>query len=231
MGWTTCYVATEWKYVGGRRVVDRQKECDRLLNQNLYDSHGSYDRKDWTVIGSMKVLKSAMVGSTYYAAVETKTNGTSPYVSAAVFLTCGKGSDGTVWGYKDMDENMGPCEDKCPASILALLSPTDSKNALEWRERCRENIRMKAEERKNGPKPMYAPSGVKIWVEGRSWLITSDYYSKTTYYRACKFSKARWQKPEYAVRAFLDKYGTVGQRAEWMASGREYPKLWKEVAA
>lgn len=231
MGWTTCYTATEWKYVGGRRVVDRQKECDRLLNQNLYDSHGSYGRKDWTVIGSMKVLKSAMVGSTYYAAVETKKEGKAPFVWAAVFLTCGKGSDGTVWGYKDMDETMGPCEDKCPASILALLSPTEDKMAMEWRNRCRENIRIKAEERRNGPKPLYAPTGVKIWVEGRSWLITSDYYSKTTYYSACKFTKARWHKAEYAVRAFLDRYGTAEQKTEWITSGREYPRSWKEVAA
>ena len=39
-----------------------------------------------------------------------------------------------------LDENMGPCEADCPASILDLLSPTDNKHALDWRERCRANI-------------------------------------------------------------------------------------------
>lgn len=227
MGWTTCFTATEWKYVGGRRVVDRQKECDRILNQNLYDSHGSLDRNDWEVIGTMKVLKSAMVGSVYYAAIEVKRKGQDPYVSAAVFLTCGKSHDGTVWGYKDMDETMGPCEDKCPASILALLTPTDDKDSIEWRARCRENIRIKAEERKNGPKEIYAPAGVKIWTEGRSWLITSDYYQKTTYYRACRFTKAKWHKPEYAMSAFLERYGTNEQKAEY----EDVTRTRKEAAA
>ena len=231
MGWTTSYNATEWKNVGGRMVVDRQKECDRILSQNLYDSHNSFDRKDWTVIGSMKVLKSAMVERVYYAAVETKKNGQSPYVWAAVFLTCGRGKDGTVWGYKDMDETVGPNEDKCPASILALLSPTDSKNAKEWRDRCRENIRIKAHERINGPKTMYAPKGVKIWIDGRSWIVTSEDYTRRTCYRGCRFSKAKWHKPENAIKAFLDKYGTTEQKSEWMKSGNSYPQYWKGVAA
>lgn len=224
MGWTTCFTATEWKYHGGKRIVDRRKECDKLLTWENKD-------RDGNVIAVYRVIKSAMVGSTYYAAVERKRADGSRDVLAAVFNTCGRSSDGTIWGYKDMDETMGPCEDKCPASILALLTPTENKNAIEWRNRCRENIRIKAEERKNGPKPLYAPSGVKIWVEGRSWLITSEHYYRTTYYRACRFSKARWQKPEYAMRTFLDRYGTAEQKAEWMASGREYPKSWKVVAA
>ena len=231
MGWTKNFIATEWKICGGRRVVDRQKECDRLLNQKLYDSKGSSDRNDWEVIGTMKVLKSAMVGSVYYAATEVKRKGQEPYVTAAVFLTCGKSPDGTVWGYKDMDERMGPYEDKCPASILALLTPTDNKDAIEWRARCRENIRIKAEERKNGPRPLYAPTGVRMWVDGRSWLISSDEYIRETYFHACKFTKATWHNPENAMMAFLYKYGTAEQKAEYAASGRACPVEWKVVAA
>ena len=231
MGWTTSGYASEWKIVGGRRVVDRQKECDRMLNCPLYDSHGSYDRKDWTVIGAMKVLKSAMVGSVYYAAVETHKDGQSPFVWAAVFLTSGKGRDGSVWGYKDMDETMGPCEDKCPASILALLSPTDDKDANEWRERCRANIRRKAEERKNGPAPLYAPTGVRIWVEGKTWYIASDNCTRLSGYRSYRFSKSKWKKDEYAMRAFLEHFGTDEQKKEYASSGRACPATWKEVAA
>lgn len=44
------------------------------------------------------------------------------------------------FGYKDMTEEMGPCEDDCPERILNLLTPTDSEWALAWRERCRANI-------------------------------------------------------------------------------------------
>ena len=42
-----------------------------------------------------------------------------------------------------MGESSGPCEDHCPASILSLLSPTDSEYANNWRERCRKNIEAK----------------------------------------------------------------------------------------
>lgn len=39
-----------------------------------------------------------------------------------------------------LSENMGPCEADCPASILDLLTPTEHRHALDWRERCRANI-------------------------------------------------------------------------------------------
>jgi hypothetical protein len=43
-------------------------------------------------------------------------------------------------GYKDVDEEMGPCEDECPERILDLLTPTEVAYALDWRRRCREKI-------------------------------------------------------------------------------------------
>lgn len=46
-------------------------------------------------------------------------------------------------GYKDMDESMGPCESECPERILHLLSPTDHEYALNWRQRCWDNIACK----------------------------------------------------------------------------------------
>lgn len=46
-------------------------------------------------------------------------------------------------GYKDMDESMGPCESECPERILQLLSPTDHEYALNWRQRCWDNIARK----------------------------------------------------------------------------------------
>lgn len=39
-----------------------------------------------------------------------------------------------------LEESMGPCEDGCPAHILDLLTATDNKYALDWRERCRANL-------------------------------------------------------------------------------------------
>lgn len=217
MAWTHCF--------DGRRkadgTIDRRYECDRLCTWRTKDESGK-------VISSGEVLKSAMVGSTYYAAVRNKDG----KVWAAVFLTCGRTKfDNTAWGYKDMDETMGPNEDKCPASVLAMLSPTDDADALEWRERCRKNIAKAAEIRRNGPKPIYAPTGVTVTVEKQSWLITSEFYRTHTRYTACRFSKRKWRESDVAVKLFLAHYGTDCQKAEWAASGRECPASWKGVAA
>lgn len=56
------------------------------------------------------------------------------YTFGAVILT---ERDGSQWGYKDMDETMGPVESRAPVQILEMLSPTTNHHALEWRERCR----------------------------------------------------------------------------------------------
>ena len=90
----------------------------------------------------LAVLDSAAKLGTYYAAVESVDKATGEReVLAAVCLTQYRKQgfkDGTVFGYKDMDETMGPCESECPVRILDLLTPTTSVYANEWRERCRE---------------------------------------------------------------------------------------------
>lgn len=60
------------------------------------------------------------------------------YIFGAVFLTEISGG----WGYKDIDETMGPVESHAPAAILDLLSPTTDQWALDWRERCRKNCQI-----------------------------------------------------------------------------------------
>lgn len=86
------------------------------------------------------VLRSALVRMrTYYAAVEHVRADRPREVFAIVCLVRYNPRDreGYIFGYKDMDETMGPCEAECPAAILDLLTPTDSQYALAWRERCR----------------------------------------------------------------------------------------------
>jgi hypothetical protein len=121
MGWTF-YRKPEHRSV--------REECDTHLN--FTNSNG----------GVCKVLKSAMKGATYYAAVETAKPDGSREVWAAVFLTKSRKRDpeGMTFGYKDMDETVGPCEAECPASILDLLTPTTYEHAIDWRARCRANL-------------------------------------------------------------------------------------------
>ena len=66
------------------------------------------------------------------------------YVFAAVILT-ERGGDGS-WGYKDMDETMGPVEASAPLALLDLLSPTTHGYALDWRQRCRKAGNRRADE-------------------------------------------------------------------------------------
>lgn len=143
MGWTT-YNASYYKDNG---QIDRKAECDAYF---MKSNAGYYE-----------VVKSVMVGSVYYAAVKKLKKAQrdesgklicvpipekEQRVFAAIFLTSvDMKSYYYNFGYKDMDESEGPYESNCPASILKLLSPTTSKYAIAWRERCWENINKKKE--------------------------------------------------------------------------------------
>ena len=86
-----------------------------------------------------RVLRSALVSMrTYYAAVEVLRLDKPREVFAVVCLVKYNPRDreGYIFGYKDMDETMGPYESECPVAVLDLLTPTDNQYALEWRARC-----------------------------------------------------------------------------------------------
>ncbi len=95
--------------------------------------------------GRSRVLRSALLGDAYYAAVEQQRSDGARAVFALVCLTYYNPRDpeGFIFGYKDMTEHMGPCESDCPEDILDLLTPTDRPYAIAWRARCRENAAAK----------------------------------------------------------------------------------------
>jgi hypothetical protein len=82
-------------------------------------------------------LASSKVGDVVYIATEftNKILGETK-VMGTVVLTENKNGE---FGYKIMDEDMGPFYYDCPPKILKLLSPTDCKQASEWRQKCLEN--------------------------------------------------------------------------------------------
>lgn len=126
MGWTEYHASY---YKNGK--VNRKAEMDNMFNWE------DENRK-------CEVLKSSMVGSTYYAAVKSlnKTNGYE-CVWAAICLTNTNMREYFNFAYKDMDETCGPYKYDCPKGILDLLSPTENKYALEWRKQCYENLAKK----------------------------------------------------------------------------------------
>ncbi len=162
MGWTS-YHANYYK--NGR--IDRKAECDAMWNNSLDN-------------GRFKVLKSAMVGSVYYAAIQIvkEKNENNEYVEVSaekrrtigvVFLTQTDMRNYYNFYYKDMEETMGPGYYDCPKGILDLLTPTDSEYALEWRKKCRENI----EKKKKGNSLAKLPYGTKvIWTRWDGKEIT-----------------------------------------------------------
>ena len=132
-----------------------------------YTKNGSVDRKkeldqDFTwnsETRSYEVLKSKMVGTTYYAAVKNHVFETGDeYVWGLVCLTRTDMKDYFNFGKKAMDETMGPCAYDCPKNILELLTPTDNEFANAWRQACWNKI--------NNPKPPLGklPIGTKIKI-------------------------------------------------------------------
>ena len=115
MGWTSYPVYGK---------VNRKHECDLVYG-------GETEKYRW------EVLKSAMVGSTYYAAVRRtdKATGESRVFAGVCLTSIDKGE----FYYKDMSEDMGPYQFKCPSSILDLLSETTNEYALTWRKECRKH--------------------------------------------------------------------------------------------
>lgn len=136
MGWTS-YPVSWCAYRNGR--VDRKAEIDKVYSGE--DEHTSW-----------KVLRSAMVSTVWYGAVERKNKDTGESrVFAGVCLT--SLSHGEFW-YKDMDESVMPYYFDCPKSILGLLTPTEYSSAIEWREKCWQRAKKKAEKSSLGKLPI-----------------------------------------------------------------------------
>lgn len=137
MGWTSTNVQV--KYKNGKAYIDRKEECDRLYNQPMVTMESKEP------IGKYEVIKSSVIGGTYYAAVK-KTKFAEPdkaVIFAAICLTSTKIDETYNFFYKDMDETCNPYKYDCPVGILNLLSPTNNEYALEWRRQCRKKAAQK----------------------------------------------------------------------------------------
>ena len=113
MGWTTTYKA---KHESAKEYIETH------LLKWTSDTH------------TYKVLDGGVVKfRTYYGAVEKTNNATGERSVFAVIILLSYHKDGYYnFGYKDMSEDMGPCQAECPERILKLLTPTESKYANDW---------------------------------------------------------------------------------------------------
>ena len=172
MGWLTMTRLGMGSHATPKAYLDGQLTCER-------------ERRGDTPFQGLRVLKSVYSGGTYYAAAERyDENGERIYVTAIVCLVRWnpKAADGHIFGYKDMDENSGPCEDACPRSVLRLLSPTSHPWALDWRRRCYRSLQLKERKVDDGdlirfPNAMKFTDGTehsefRVRKEGRKTVLT-----------------------------------------------------------
>jgi hypothetical protein len=112
-------------------------------------AHYTYDGDTRTWVA----LAAARVANTVYIAVQSTDKATGQtYVFAAVILFSNSTKNG--FGYKHMDETVGPSQCDCPDRIMRLLTPiTDLPNpgyAANWRARveARKNEKRQQRERR-----------------------------------------------------------------------------------
>lgn len=92
---------------------------------------------------TVEVLDCAVVErkTAYLAVRRTPTEG-KPYIFGVVCMLEYRPKDRYPFGYKDMDESMGPYAYDCPERILNQLTdlPYSSEDATKWRRICREEL-------------------------------------------------------------------------------------------
>lgn len=174
MGWVDT-TATHFREDGG---VDARAEMDSVYTFSRFDGEGG-------LVSSDRVLDSAMVGSTYYAAIETLDARTSRReVWAGVARTSTRAFCGFTFGYDAQDETEGPVNAECPRRILRLLTPTSNEEALAWRGRCEETLRQRAYGRSLTRLPVgsqiawRAPKGLSQYAEGQFAILTVVEYRR-----------------------------------------------------
>lgn len=134
MGWTS-YCAEFYK----NGTVDRKREMDKRWTQEENEKYPE-----------LNVLKSSMVGSVYYAAVEMKRNSIVEQVLPMIALTSVNMKDYYNFAYKEI----GLYYYDCPKGILDLLTETDDEHELQWREECRKHLEKKKMKLTKGTLPV-----------------------------------------------------------------------------
>lgn len=87
----------------------------------------------------MTTIAKAIRGNALWTVIEyTQDGGSYPKGSRAIlcFLLESDVKRGGGWGYKDMDESMGPCDLSCPIRFLDMV-PDPGGYATEWRAKVR----------------------------------------------------------------------------------------------
>lgn len=124
-----------------------------------------------------KILRASLVGNNLWMAMEiVKPFGEGYEVGnrwIALYLLKGdrvQGYNGPQWGYKDLEESMGPNEVNCPLYILDMVpDPGWTYDSTPWRDQVREYHRKKNRRFTPG-QHVYLPTG----YNPKHFVIVSD---------------------------------------------------------
>lgn len=114
---------------------------------------------------------------------------------------------GDGWGYKDMDESMGPNYYRCPERLLAQSEVEDKHG---WREECRRRRRQAAERRRWAQR---LKSGDTLELH-RGWAL-----NETT----------RRQEATYREAVFVRPYSKTFFVGRWVGESTLYRMRWADV--
>lgn len=180
MGWTSYHVDGE---------IDRKAECDAYFEKGLNEGH-------------FKVVKSVLIGSVYYAAVQNLTKAIKIEDKVIYIPTDKKRIFGVViltrvirkeyynFSYKVMDESMGPCYYDCPKYILDCLTETEYEYAINWRNKCREHTKKKNQLNSLKPGSIIKAIPKNGYTEKESILLKKYEHSKGNFWSDGKY---RWK--------------------------------------
>ena len=105
----------------------------------MYQPVKEWFKESWERNENIEVLDVAIVKyRELYAAIKNKK---TDEVFAVIYLLTYSPKSHYNFGYKDMNETMGPFYHNCPERILKLLTPTDNETANRWREHVKETHR------------------------------------------------------------------------------------------
>lgn len=189
MGWLTMPFTSMGGHASAKAYLDDQFTYTRTV--------------DGGTSGLRVLASSCAQNRTYYAAAQLMTNGAGGEVFAIIckVIWNPRSKTGEQFGYKDMTESMGPCEDNCPRHILDLLTPTDREHALDWRRRCAENLKRRSRKVADGDRiRLHEPLtfldghvGQEFIVEKRGRRLTFRDPDNHGRYRISRFMERQWQ--------------------------------------
>lgn len=165
MGWTSIR-ATK----GMNNKVDRKGILDEEFTENNVETK-------W------EVVKSCMVGSTYYGAIKrTDLLTGQSETSAVVVLTEVNNAEYWNFSFKEMHESTIPSKCDCPKVVLQALDETKDEMSNVWRKRCQDTHKKKnemdrlARQFKIGDKLK-----TKLWYEEERTLEFSNYNNRNVW--------------------------------------------------